>query len=429
MKNVFCNKNFRLAFFGALVSNVGALLYSFAVSFHILDITDNNALIQGIYLAVCSLCTLGASLFGGVVSDRMNKAKIMFICDYAKGGLIVLATAAMLLSGENRTVELILLFMIGALGSVISGIFSPAANAIIPEILEKEQIQQANSYYSAMYSLQAIAGVVLAGFLYSTIPVYVLFFIVGCCYILSGVSEMFIRTVHTGDNRKLTVESTLADIKDGFIYLASNKALFSLIISVLFVNFFLSPVTGNFFPYFIKTDLAGFSGNYLFKEFPKPEQWFSLLSVLMGVASLVTSIIISRVPPVKKCSKPARICLSLMSALMFLLAVCYLVFVQRVQSMTMFLTAVSIGAAALGALTCCINIPIDTAVLTQVESSKLGKVSAMISIGSMALTPLANLLAGLMIEGPGVTPLLFICAVGFLAADLLLVFSKEVKNI
>ena len=52
LKNVFLYKNFSLAFFGALVSNLGATLYSFAVSFYILELTGNNAFIQGLYLAV-----------------------------------------------------------------------------------------------------------------------------------------------------------------------------------------------------------------------------------------------------------------------------------------------------------------------------------------------------------------------------------------
>ena len=46
-KNVFKNKNFTLTFLGALVSNVASLFYSFAVSFYILKVTDNNALLQG----------------------------------------------------------------------------------------------------------------------------------------------------------------------------------------------------------------------------------------------------------------------------------------------------------------------------------------------------------------------------------------------
>ena len=83
-KNVFTNKNYTLTFLGALVSNVAALFYSFAVSFYILKITDNNALLQGLYLATGGVTFCVVTLFGGVISDRFNKAKIMFICDYLK---------------------------------------------------------------------------------------------------------------------------------------------------------------------------------------------------------------------------------------------------------------------------------------------------------------------------------------------------------
>ena len=39
VRNVFSVRNFRLVFFGALVSEIGSVLYSFAVSFLILDLT------------------------------------------------------------------------------------------------------------------------------------------------------------------------------------------------------------------------------------------------------------------------------------------------------------------------------------------------------------------------------------------------------
>ena len=91
-RNVFFNRNYRLVFFGALVSELGAILYSFAVSFYILEITDNNAFLQGLYLALCGGMLLLATPVGGVLGDRFNKAKIMFLCDYMKGGIIVLAT-------------------------------------------------------------------------------------------------------------------------------------------------------------------------------------------------------------------------------------------------------------------------------------------------------------------------------------------------
>ena len=48
--NVFFNRNFRLVFLGALVSELGALLYSFAVGFYILQISGNNAFLQSLII-------------------------------------------------------------------------------------------------------------------------------------------------------------------------------------------------------------------------------------------------------------------------------------------------------------------------------------------------------------------------------------------
>ena len=111
-KNVFTNKNFTLTFTGALVSNVASLFYSFAVSFYILKITGNNALIQGIYLAVCGVTFGVVTLFGGVISDRFNKAKIMYICDYLKGIVILAFTLLIMYAVKSESGQLVLLFII-----------------------------------------------------------------------------------------------------------------------------------------------------------------------------------------------------------------------------------------------------------------------------------------------------------------------------
>ena len=106
--NVFFNRNFRLVFFGALVSEIGALLYSFAVGFYILQISNNNAFLQGLYLALNGIALLLFTPVGGVLGDRFNKAKIMYVCDFLKGGTIILATALMLLFPEANTHSVIL---------------------------------------------------------------------------------------------------------------------------------------------------------------------------------------------------------------------------------------------------------------------------------------------------------------------------------
>lgn len=162
--NVFFNRNFRLVFFGALVSEIGALLYSFAVGFYILQISNNNAFLQGLYLALNGVTLLLFTPVGGVLGDRFNKAKIMYICDFCKGANIILATVLMLLF-PGADAHIVILFALGITGNIISGIFNPAAGALLPQIVEPDQLQQGNSYFTIKSAVESILGVVLAGIL------------------------------------------------------------------------------------------------------------------------------------------------------------------------------------------------------------------------------------------------------------------------
>ena len=155
--NVFGVRNFRLVFFGALVSELGALLYSFAVSFYILEISGNSAFLQGLYLALCGAAMLILTPVGGVMGDRFDKARIMAVCDFLKGGTIALATALMLVFRDPGT-HIAILFALGILGNAVSGVFNPAAGALLPHIVAEHRLQQANSWFTIKSSLEASAA-------------------------------------------------------------------------------------------------------------------------------------------------------------------------------------------------------------------------------------------------------------------------------
>ena len=426
-RNVFFNRNYRLVFFGALVSELGAILYSFAVSFYILEITDNNAFLQGLYLALCGGMLLLATPVGGVLGDRFNKAKIMFLCDYMKGGIIVLATVLMLLF-RSSDAHVLILFAVGILGNAVSGIFSPAAGALLPHIVAEEKLQQANAYFSIKSSLQSILGVVLAGILYATLPIHLLFFLVGVCYILSGVSEMFIRYDHKPSEERLTIRLALADMGDGFRYLKTQKALMALMAAILFINFFFSPIGSNFLPYFVKTDVAAAPG-YLFDRVLTPELWSSVFSVMIGISSLLAAAILSARPQEDKCGRKVAVRLGYIAMVMILLTVGYWLLVDRGLSLNGFLILLCVGSLLIGFLVVMINVPTSTVLMRVVDRDKLSKVSSIVSIVSQGLTPISSVLAGSVLQYLGSTPLLLVCSLGFTATALFLLFNKQVRNI
>lgn len=428
-KNVFTNKNFTLAFLGALVSNVAALFYSFAVSFYILKITDNNALLQGLYLAAGGLTFCIVTLFGGVIGDRFNKAKIMYICDYLKGAIIIGFTFLLMFVIKSTTGQVVALFIVSVLLNAIAGIFTPASSALLPQIVDEDSFQQAESYFSILNSFQSIFGILLAGILYSLVPINVLFFVVGGCYILSAISEMFIKYNSEFEKRdeKLTVKAVFGDIKTGFKYIASIKSILALMICILFINFFFSPFSENFIPYFISTDVA--SNNYMFKDNLEPEMWSSFFSVLLGVGSLIMGIILSSIKQFEKSNRIIRWSLLAVSFVFILLVVFYLLFNQNIIDINVFLIIMLIGSFFIGVLLVTINVPSTTAMMRIIDKDKIGKVSSVLNIGSQGLIPLSVLLGGVAITYIGSLGLISVCAGGLLLISLILFFNKPVREL
>ena len=425
--NVFRNRNFRLVFLGALVSELGALLYSFAVSFYILKISGNNAFLQGLYLALCSVAMLVFTPVGGVLGDRFNKAKIMYVCDFAKGGTIILATALMLVFREVDA-HIAILFVLGILGNMISGIFNPAAGSLFPHIVPEEKLQQANAYFTMKSSLEGILGIVLAGILYAALPIHTLFFIVGACFVASGVSEMLIRCGHTPSPERLTLRLAFRDMGDGLRYLREKKAILALLGSILFINFFFAPVTGNFIPYFVRTDLAS-APSYLLQKVLTPELWSSVFSMCAGVGSLVGAAILSARKPAEKCGHQVAVRLGVTAVVMIGLTLSYWLLVGRGNALNAFLPLLSLGCLATGLLTSWINIPVSTAIMRVVDRDKLSKVNSIISIGSQGMIPIASVLAGAVLQSFGSALLLAVCSLGFTVTAVLLLLNRLVREL
>ena len=425
--NVFSLRNFRLVFFGALVSELGATLYSFAVSFYILEISGNNAFLQGLYLALCGGVLLVFTPIGGVLGDRYDKARIMFVCDYMKGGLILLATLFLALFPPHSA-HIAILFAVGILGNAVSGFFDPAAGALLPSIVEEDSLQQANAYFSVKSALLGILGVVLAGILYGALPIRLLFMLVGVCFVLSGVSEMFIRYAHTPSGEKLTVRLALSDMGEGLRYLRGQKAVMALVVSILFVNFFISPIGSNFIPYFIRTDVA-LAPSYLLDKLLTPELWTSVFSMLLGLSSLVGSVILSARAQEDKCGHKVAVRLCVMAGLTIALTVSYWLLVAKGISLNAFLLLFCLGCLLLGAILSFINIPISTALMRVVDKDKLSKVTSILSILSQGLVPIASVLAGAVLQVFGSSVLLLACSVGFTAAALFLLVNKQAKEL
>ena len=151
---------------------------------------------------------------------------------------------------------------------------------------------------------------------------------------------MLIRYDHTPSAEPITLRLAVSDMKDGVLYLKNQRAIMAILGAALFINFFFTPVTGNFIPYFIRTDVAA-APAYLFDGILKPELWASVFSVCIGASSLIGAVLISASAQEEKCGLKVAKRLCVFSGMMTAVAIGYWWLVASGISLNAFLLVFS----------------------------------------------------------------------------------------
>ncbi len=422
-KGILHNKNFVLTTLGSLVSNVAAIFYNFAISFWILQVTDNNSVIQGLYLGLTGLFFVLASPIGGVIVDKFHKGKIIWFCDFLRGGLILLTFLLFLLIPDNTAI-LVILFISGCLGNIIGAIFVPAGSALIPEVVEKENLQKANSINGIGSAIQMIIGTTLVGLLYSVLTMKFILLMVGCLYVASAISEIFIKYNYQKKEQKINLKIIFSDTRETFKYIKKENTIFMLLLLTIILNLFFNPFQSNFLPYFCLTDLAG--KPFLLHEIFQPEIWQTIFCLCISICSIITALIFSK-KQIRDDLKVMKIGFILIAISMTGIALSYFFLVSLNDNVNPFLIICSGLSCLIGISIITINVPASSILQKTIVMDKFGKVMSLLQLGAQGLTPIMVFVSGYIIEA-GTSYLLFVLAGGLILTTLLALIPKSLRK-
>jgi MFS family permease len=158
IKKVFRNRNFFNLWLGQSTSVLGDQFEMIAAPWLVLKLT-NDPLALGTVMALTSIPRALFMLLGGVITDRFSARKIMLISDTIRLVLIS-AMAALIYTGS---IQVWMLYAFALLFGTIAGFFSPAAGAMVPHIVEKDELQAGNALMQGTAQLSGFLGPVLAG--------------------------------------------------------------------------------------------------------------------------------------------------------------------------------------------------------------------------------------------------------------------------
>lgn len=203
------NRNFRLLLTGSLISGFGDYLYDIAITLLIYDISKSIDAIAYMWISKAALRML-ILYAGGIITDKFNRKLIITIIN-----LISTPIALMFILVDNNTLWIAYLgvFLLQSLNDIDNC----SESAILPELVEREDITKANTIFSFTNQILMFISLALSGLIYKLVGSDVLFAVNGLSFFLSAIFFSFIKYQSTlGDinkNVKILDTSVFAVLK------------------------------------------------------------------------------------------------------------------------------------------------------------------------------------------------------------------------
>jgi len=248
------SRDFRRLWIGMTVSLVGDGIFLIAMTWVAYQLWNAPAALSVLGIAM-TVPTIVCLLAGGVVSDRFDRRLVMVWSDVIRAAAVG-ALAVLSLAHALTYVELAAIVAVYGAGTAF---FTPAFEAIVPEIVEAEQLAQANALDQFVRPLALrLAGPTLGGWLVAAFGGGVAFaldagtFVASTAAVLSMSSSAAVRQ---------TDVSPLRTVADGLRFVRRNAWLWGTLASAAIAYLaFLGP-TETLLPYVLKNDLHGSAGD------------------------------------------------------------------------------------------------------------------------------------------------------------------------
>jgi len=160
-------RDFRLFWFGLVVSNTGSWMQIYGLGWLVvqLAVRDGAPNLAPFYLGVVGLARaipgIAFGLFGGAVADRTDRRRLLMVTQ-SSAAIVALVLAALTISERINIVEVVLL---SALTSLIFSFDAPTRQAMVPRLVPDRQILSAIGLNSAAFNGATLIGPLIGGVL------------------------------------------------------------------------------------------------------------------------------------------------------------------------------------------------------------------------------------------------------------------------
>jgi MFS family permease len=236
-RGAFRHRNFRLFWFGQLISLVGTWMQTLAQAWLILLLT-HDPLWLGFVAAVQFLPVLILGLFGGVIADILPK-RTTIVATQVASMLLAFALAALTFA---NVVQVWHILVLAALLGAVNAVDMPTRQAFVVEMVGRDDVTNAVGLNSAMFNAARVVGPAIGGILIGALGVTACFFLNGLSFVAVIAGLLLMReaelmpTVRLG--RPTSITGVAGNLVEGLRYVRATPVVLLAVILVGLVSTF-----------------------------------------------------------------------------------------------------------------------------------------------------------------------------------------------
>lgn len=217
------------------INKIGNMLYDYGNSVWLASMGTIGKTVLGIYQISELVTGILVNPFGGVISDRFSRRKILMTTDLVCG-LLCLAISFI----RNDRWMIAALIVANIVQAIAFGFSRPANKAIITEVVEKEEIVTYNAHLELVLQVVSVSSPVFSFFVLQFVSLHTTLLLDALTFFIAFVLVAFLPKEETKvqEKKQFTGKDIFSDIKEGLDYIWHQKDIFFLLLVASGVNFF-----------------------------------------------------------------------------------------------------------------------------------------------------------------------------------------------
>jgi MFS family permease len=228
-------RDYRLLWWGMIVSNIGTWMQMVAQGYLVYQLTD-SPLMLGLVGFVRAVPVFTFSLFAGVVADRVDRRKLLIVTQTLAG---IFALALGLLTSMG-VITVWMIMVLAFVSAAVAAFDNPTRQALVPDIVGKEYVANAVALQSAAFNGTGILGPSLAGLALGFIGIAACFYINAISFLAVIIALFMMSSV---PNRVMRKQTMFQNLREGFGYVRSNRTVAALLLLIALVGLLGRPYT------------------------------------------------------------------------------------------------------------------------------------------------------------------------------------------